>query len=75
METDLLKYSETQLNVCTAGFTRRQIHDVVRQAYVYPQRITVCNCIKDPWSKDILSFLGAQWSVPTKQCNSSTSQT
>ena len=75
MQADLLRYSETKLNVCTSGFTRRQIHDVVRQAYNYRERIVVCDCLKDVWSRDILAFLGAQWSLSTKQCNSSISQT
>jgi hypothetical protein len=57
MDVDLLKYSETSLIVCTHGFTRRQIHDVVRQAYNYPKRVNVCPCITDPWCCDILREL------------------
>ena len=57
MDADLLKYSETSLNICTHGFTRRQIHDIVRQAYNYPKRVSVCPCITDPWSRDIFRDL------------------
>jgi hypothetical protein len=75
MQSELLRYSETKLEICTATYTRRQIHDLIRQVYVYPQKVVVCKCIKDPWSRDILAFLGVQWSIPTKQCSSLTSQT
>lgn len=58
MEFDLLRYSQTRLDVCTHGWTRRQMHDLVRQVLNYPQRIRVCPCIEDPWVRETLRFLG-----------------
>ena len=61
MEFDLLRYSETLLDVCAYGWTRRQIHDLVRQVMNYPTRIRVCPCLDDPWARETLRFLGVVW--------------
>ncbi len=59
MEFDLLKYSSVVQNVCLKNLTRRQAHDVVRQAFAYPDRIRICPCSANPWVRDTLVFLGA----------------
>lgn len=59
MEFDLLRYSETRLDVCTQGWARRQLHDLVRQVLNYPARIRICPCLEDPWVRETLCFLGA----------------
>lgn len=59
MEFDLLRYSETRLDVCTRGWTRRQVHDLVRQVLNHRDRIRVCPCLEDPWARETLRFLGA----------------
>lgn len=57
---DLLGYADTVLHVCLAGKTKREINDLLRQIYVYRNRIHVCPCCKDPWVRKTLQFLGAQ---------------
>ena len=57
---DLLGYADTVLDVCLAGKSKREIHDVLRQIYVHRNRIRVCPCCQDPWVRKTLEFLGAQ---------------
>lgn len=59
---DLLGYSDTLLDVCLRDKTRREIHDIFRQIFVYRQRIRVCPCVTDPWVRKTLQFLDAQYS-------------
>jgi hypothetical protein len=59
---DLLRYSDTVLDICLAGKSRREIHDIVRQVFVYPTRIRICPCVTDPWVRKTLNFLDAQYS-------------
>jgi hypothetical protein len=59
---DLLGYADTVLDVCLAGKTRREIHDILRQIFVHPTRVRVCPCVTDPWVRKTLEFLGAQYS-------------
>lgn len=61
MEFDLLKYSDTQMDVCTHGWTRRQQHDLIRQVMNYGHRIYVCPCVEERWVRDTLQFLGVRW--------------
>ena len=61
MEIDLLRYSGTQLDVCTKNWTRRQLHDLIRQVMIYSKRIRVCSCIEDRWVRDTLQFLNVEW--------------
>jgi hypothetical protein len=70
MQTDLLRYSGTPLYVCLSSFTPRQKHDVVRYVAAFPDRIRVCDCIRDPWIRHSLSFLTVQWTPAQEQCNS-----
>ena len=56
---DLLRYADTRLDVCFKGKTRREIHDILRQILVHPDRIRVCPCVTDPWVRKTLKFLGA----------------
>jgi len=58
---DLLRYSETVLDVCLKDKSKREINDVMRQVYVYPTRIRICPCIQDPWVRKTLGFLNAQF--------------
>ena len=55
---DLLRYSETVLVFCLKGKSRREVHDILRQAYVYPSRIRICPCVEDTWTRKTLAFLG-----------------
>ena len=57
---DLLRYADTVLDVCLAGKSRREIHDILRQIAQYPTRIRVCPCVEDPWVRQSLAFLRAQ---------------
>ena len=57
---DLLGYANTALHVCLADKSRREVHDILRQIYVHPNRIHVCPCHTDPWVRKTLVFLGAQ---------------
>jgi hypothetical protein len=59
---DLLRYSDTILDVCLAGKSRREIHDIMRQVFVYPTRIRICPCVTDAWVRKTLGFLDAQYS-------------
>jgi hypothetical protein len=59
---DLLGYSDTVLDVCLAGKSKRDIHDILRQIFVYPTRVRVCPCVADPWVRKTLNFLDAQYS-------------
>jgi hypothetical protein len=59
---DLLRYSDTVLDVCLAGKSKRDIHDILRQIFVYPTRVRLCPCVTDPWVRKTLSFLDAQYS-------------
>ena len=59
---DLLRYSETVLDVCLAGKTRRETHDIFRQIFTYPDRIRICPCVTDPWVRKTLEFLDARYS-------------
>jgi hypothetical protein len=59
MDISLLKYHDTTLDVCFRDLTRRQMYDMLRAIYVYPTRIRVCPCIKDPWIRQVLTFLNA----------------
>ncbi len=59
MEFDLLKYPDVVQTICLKHLTRRQYHDVLRQVFVYPNRIRVCACSIDPWARETLVFLGA----------------
>jgi hypothetical protein len=56
---DLLRYSDTVLPVCFRDKPRREIHDILRQIAVYPDRLLVCPCVTDPWVRKTLVFLGA----------------
>ena len=58
---DLLRYSETVLDVCLKDKSKREINDVMRQVYVYPTRIRICPCIQDPWVRKTLAFLNAEF--------------
>jgi hypothetical protein len=59
---DLLGYADTVLDVCLAGKSRRDIHDILRQIFVHPTRIRICPCVTDPWTRKTLEFLGAHYS-------------
>jgi hypothetical protein len=65
---ELLRYSDTILNICTKGWTRRQLHDLERQVMLFPTKIIVCSCLTNPWIKETLAFLGAQESPAKEQC-------
>lgn len=59
---DLLGYSDTVLHICLKDKSRREIHDVLRQVFVYPNRVRLCPCVTDPWVRKTLEFLNAQYS-------------
>lgn len=59
---DLLGYSDTVLHICLKDKSRREIHDILRQVFVYPNRVRVCPCVQDMWVRKTLEFLGAQYS-------------
>lgn len=59
---DLLGYSDTVVTFCMKDKTRRETHDILRQVFVYPNRIRICPCCQDPWVRKTLEFLGAQYS-------------
>lgn len=59
---DLLAYSGTVLDICLKNKSRREIHDILRQTFVYPNRVRICPCVTDPWIRKTLEFLGAQYS-------------
>ena len=66
---ELLRYSDTVLKICTKGWSRRELHNLQRQVMLYPKRIIICNCLKNPWIRESVTLLGAQWSPATEQCN------
>jgi hypothetical protein len=68
MDYNLLRYNEGIHKVCTKNFTRRQLYDLERYVFIYPSKIQVCSCLTNPWAKETLSFLGAQWCPATEQC-------
>jgi hypothetical protein len=72
---ELLRYSDTILNICTKGWTRRQLHDLERQVMLFPTKIIVCSCLTNPWVKETLAFLGAQESPAKEQCLASSTPT
>ena len=61
---DLLRYSETKLDVCLKDKSRREINDILRQMYLHPNRIHICPCGEglSPWVRETLRFLGAAYS-------------
>jgi len=67
---DLLGYSDTVLHVCLHSKTRRETHDVLRQVYVFPQKIRICPCGDlSPWTRKTLAFLGAVYdNEPSREC-------
>ena len=60
---DLLRYSETKLDICFKGKSRREINDVLRQILVHPDRIRICPCVRTLdggiWIRKTLEFLNA----------------
>ena len=67
---DLLGYSDTVLHVCLAGKDRRAVHDVLRQVFVFPQKVRICPCGDlSPWVRKTLTFLGAVYdNEPSREC-------
>lgn len=59
---DLLRYSDTKLDVCFRDKSRREMYDTLRQVAVYPDRIRICPCVNDPWIRKTLEFLHAHYS-------------
>lgn len=59
---DLLGYSTTKLDICLKDKNRREIHDILRQLLLHPERIRICSCVKDPWIRKTLEFLNAELS-------------
>ena len=63
---DLLRYSDTTLEVCFKEKERREINDILRQIYNYPDRIRICPCVKSTqnsvWIRKTLEFLDAKYS-------------
>jgi hypothetical protein len=56
---DLLGYADTVIHVCLAEKSKREIHDILRQAFVVPHKIRICPCVTDPWVRKTLGFLNA----------------
>ena len=60
---DLLRYSDTQLQICLKDKERREIYDILRQIYNYPDRILICPCVQQTvWIRKTLEFLDAKYS-------------
>ena len=63
---DLLRYSDTKLNVCLKDKSRREINDLLRQIYLQPEKIRVCSCVRSQdelrWVRKTLAFLNAELS-------------
>jgi hypothetical protein len=63
---DLLRYSETKLDICFKDKNRREINDILRQILVHPTRIRICSCVRTmdgmTWVRKTLEFLGAELS-------------
>jgi len=61
---DLLRYSDTKLDVCFRDKTRREINDILRQILVHPTRIRICSCVRKTeglaWVRKTMEFLGAE---------------
>jgi hypothetical protein len=61
---DLLRYSETKLDVCFRDKNRREINDILRQILVHPTRIRICSCVRKmeglTWVRKTMEFLGAE---------------
>jgi len=57
---DLIRYSDTVLDVCLKDKTRREIHDILRQIFEYRDRIRICPCVTNVWTRETLRFLGAR---------------
>ena len=66
---DLLGYSDTVLHVCLHGKTRQATHDILRQVFVFPQKVRICPCVTDVWVRKTLAFLGAVYdNEPSRDC-------
>ena len=67
---DLLGYSDTVLHVCLHSKTRREVHDILRQVFVFPGKIRICPCGGlSPWTRKSLAFLGAVYdNEPSREC-------
>ena len=70
---DLLGYSDTALEVCLVGKTRREVNDLLRQMLLRSDRIRVCPCVRTQsefvWIRKTLEFLGAHYSnEPSREC-------
>ncbi len=67
---DLLGYSETVLHICLQGKTREEVNNVLRQVYVFPQKVRICPCGGlSPWTRKTLAFLGAVYdNEPSREC-------
>jgi hypothetical protein len=59
---DLLRYSDTVLEICFKDKPRREVYDILRQVFVHPTRIRICPCVTDPWIRKTLEFLAAHYS-------------
>jgi hypothetical protein len=57
---DLLHYSDSSTTFCFRDKPRREVHDILRAIFVNRERIRICPCVKDPWLRETLRFLGAQ---------------
>ena len=61
---DLLRYSDTKLNVCLKDKSRREINNILRQIYLQPEKIQICACIRQSeeliWVRKTLEFLNAE---------------
>ena len=61
---DLLRYSDTKLNVCLKEKSRREINDILRQIYIHPEKICICSCVHQQdeliWIRKTLHFLNAE---------------
>uniref|UniRef100_A0A6C0J5A2 Uncharacterized protein n=1 Tax=viral metagenome TaxID=1070528 RepID=A0A6C0J5A2_9ZZZZ len=69
MDQDLLKYSSTQLKICTKNWTPRQFHDLTRSIANHPDRVSVCSKHIPPWTRNTLSFLEVNWIHECQQCS------
>ena len=56
---DTLRYSDTILHICLKDKTRREVHDILRQVFLVSQRIRICPCVNDVWTRKTLEFLNA----------------
>ena len=62
---DLLRYSETVLEVCLKDKPRRELQDLFRQIYLHKARVRVCPCVletTDVWLWKVLQFLRPNYS-------------